>query len=276
MKDRPLLITLIIVIILVVLLVSTASGNIFGTKSVIGGLLKPVQGFFYDAAGSVAGFFSNIFGGAEKQEDVTALKQKLEEQQSITQDYQETLKENERLKGLLNFAEQNKTLSYVTASVISKSPGAWFDSFTISAGIANGVKKDMAVINQDGLIGRITEAYATWSVVTPIIDSKSSISGLVERTRDNGILSGNINTQGTTILTMNYLPLDTDIIPGDVVITSGLDGIFPKGIVIGEVVEVDAGEKNTEKSASVKPIVDFQHMEEVMVVISSTQTEGNK
>ena len=276
MKDRPLLITLVIVIILVVLLVTTASGNIFGSKSVVGGLIKPVQGFFYDAAGSVAGFFSNIFGGAKEQEDIDALKQKVEEQESIIQYYDETLKENERLKGLLNFAEQNQTLSYVTASVISKSPGAWFDSFTISAGIINGVKKDMAVINQDGLVGRITEAYATWSVVTPIIDSKSSISGLVERTRDNGILSGNINTKGTTLLTMGYLPIDTDIIPGDIVITSGLDEIFPKGLIIGEVVQVDTGEENTKKSASVKPSVDFQHMEEVMVIIADTQSEGTE
>jgi len=274
LKDRPLLITLIIVIILLVLLVTTASGNIFGSKSVIGGVLKPVQGFFYDAAGSVAGFFSNIFSGTEDQDDIDALKQQLEEQESIIQYYDETLKENERLKDLLNFAQQNENLSYVTAKVISKSPGAWFNSFTISAGIVDGVKENMAVINQDGLIGRITEAYATWSVVTPIIDSDSSVAGLVERTRDNGILSGNINTEGTNLLTMSYLPFDTDIIPGDVVITSGLDGIFPKGIIIGEVTEVATGEENTEKSASVKPKVDFQHMEEVMVVISNLQDDS--
>ena len=124
----------------------------------------------------------------------------------------------------------------------------------------------MTVIASKGLVGRVSEVGYDWCKVTCIIDSSSIVPILVERTRDNcmarGLLEG---TRGNASMELYYLPSDrTNLEPGDIVVTSGIDGIYPKGILVGTVTEVFVeGEIN----AVISPSVDFMHLEEVAVIL---------
>lgn len=268
-RNRPLMITIIVVVILLVVLVITAgSNNMSGTESVLGSIFSPIQGALYSVTDSIGDFFSRIFSSADLQTENQMLTARVAELEGQLREYNETKQENERLKTLLNFDTQDDTLEFMTARVIGKAPGHWFNMFIINAGLSSGVRVDMPVVTADGLVGRVVHTGANWSRVMAIIDTSSGVSGIVERTRDNGVLSGTatLGEEETALLEMSNLPLDADLMPGDSVITSGLAGVFPKGIAIGEVVEVSPSSDGMRNSALVKPRVDFAHLEEVMII----------
>ncbi len=266
-RNRPLMVTIIILVILLVVLIITAgANNMSGTESIIGSVLSPVQRALYSATDAMGDFFSRIFSGTDIQVENLELKAKVAELEGQLQDYNEMKQENDRLKELLNFEGQKRELEFVTARVIGKAPGHWFHMFIIDAGLSSGLKVDMPVVNGDGLVGRVVATGANWSRVMAIIDSSSGVSGIVERTRDNGILSGTASLEEEGVLTMSNLPLDADLMPGDTVITSGLARVFPKGIPIGEVTEVSKSDDGMRNQAIVSPWVDFNHLEEVMII----------
>jgi rod shape-determining protein MreC len=268
-RNRPLMVTIITVIVLLVLLIMTAgTKDMSGTESIVGSILSPVQSALYSATDAISDFFSRIFSGADVQTENQELKAQVAELEGQLQDYNEVKKENERLSGLLNFVNTDPDLGIVSASVISKDAGHWFNVFTINAGMSKGIEINMPVVNGDGLVGMVVAVGADWSRVMTIVDSESHVSALVERTRDPGVVTGTISTgdEENATLTLGYLPLNADLVPGDTVITSGLTDVFPKGIKIGEVVEVSSSSNGMKNEAVVKPWVDFNHLEEVSVV----------
>lgn len=267
-RNRPLMITIIMVVILLVVLIMTSGdNNMSGTESIAGTVLAPIQQGLYGTTDAIADFFARVFTGSDLQTENLELKAKVAELTGQLQDLNETKSENERLKELLNYDTSLETIEYKTAKVIGTDPGFWYDTFTINLGIADGIEIDMPVVNGDGLVGRIVETGVTWSKVMLIVDSSSGVSCFVERTRDKGILNG-IATAGNenALLNLSKLRLDADLLPGDTVITSGLAGVFPKGIPIGEVTEVSRSEDGMRNQAIVTPHVDFAHIEEVMII----------
>jgi rod shape-determining protein MreC len=270
-QNRPLMVTIIVIIVLFAVLIITAGdNNMSGTESIVGSLLAPVQNALYSATDATADFFSRMFSGADLRTENIALEARVAELESQLQDYEETKMENERLGKLLNFSTQTDELDFVTARVIGKPLGHWFNVIILNVGVADGVEVDMPVVNGDGLVGRVVAVGAGFCRVITIVDSSSGVAAFVERTRDNGMLSGTISTGDETdaLLTMGYLPLDADLIPGDTVMTSGLSGVFPKGIVIGDIVEVSQSSDGMKNEAAIMPRVDFDHLEEVMVITS--------
>jgi rod shape-determining protein MreC len=266
-RNRPLMITIIMVIVLLVVLIMTSGdNNMTGTESIVGTILAPVQQGLYSATDAIADFFARVFSGSDLQTENFELKSKVAELTGQLQDLDETKKENERLRELLNY-EAEPGIEFVTARVIGRDPNHWYDTFIINLGISDGIEIDMPVVNGDGLIGRIVEVGAKWSKVMPIVDSSSGVSGFVVRTRDNGILNGT-PTAGveSALLKMSKLVFEADLTPGDIVITSGQGGVFPKGIPIGEVTEVSQSDDGMRNQAIVTPFVDFVHIEEVMII----------
>ena len=269
-RNRPLMVTIIVIIILLVVLIITAgSNNMSGAESVVGSIFSPVQKALYSATDAIGDFFGRIFSGSDLQAENLQLEAKVAELEGQLSDYNEVKAENDRLKGLLNFDTQTNSLEIKSAHVIGKSPGHWFNMFIIDAGMADGIKVDMPVVNGDGRVGRVVKTGANYSRVLALIDSSSGVAGIVERTRDYGIISGS-NTSGDqeALLSMTNLPLDADLMPGDTVITSGLAGVFPKGIAVGEVVEVSQSNDGMRNEALVKPNADFYHLEEVSIITS--------
>lgn len=189
-------------------------------------------------------------------EELLALKKK-----SITID--EILKENERLKKLLEFKE---SVSYevVAASVIGRDPAYWFRTLFINKGAKDGIEENMAVIHDEGLVGHIIEVLPTYAKVQLIIDMNSRVGALSQKTREMGILKGG----GQESCWLDYLPKKTALQKGDKVISSGMGSLYPKGILIGEVEKIEFKKRGLYQTAKVKPFVNFNMIEEVLVLRS--------
>ena len=264
---------LVLVIVLAVLLTAAiilTSGqreNLTKIEGVVGDIISPVQGFMYRIATSVSDFFQSLAGRQQMLKEYELLKDRVTqlEQQLLQMD--EAIRENQRLKKLLDFKEEKEHFVVEGVRITGKNPGNWFNTITIDKGSEDGIAVNMAVVNDQGLIGRVIDVGKNWATVRTIVDGQSSISAIVERTRDNGMVKGNNTlTFEDGLCRMINLPLDSDVVAGDRVITSGLGEIFPKGIPIGEVIEVLDQERDMYKTAIIKPHVDFLRLEEALVI----------
>lgn len=268
-RNKPLVITVILVIVILVLLITTTNTqDISGGQTVAGGIFVPVQRFFYQMTDNISSFFGNTFNTTDLAKENANLKDELSTLKSELSDYDELAKENERLSALLDYQQQHTDYSFKVAGITAKNPGIWFDGFTIDVGSADGIAVDMPVVTPDGVVGRIEEVGLNWAKVMTIIDGQSGVSTIVERTRDVGSVRGRLETDPTDpLMDMDFLPIDTDIQIGDNILTSGIGGIYPKGLMIGQVVEV--GEQSNQKKVVVKSAVNFRNLEEVMVMVNT-------
>ena len=215
-----------------------------------------------------------MFSSTDLDKENEQLKVRLAQYEIIESELNTLREENERLKELLNYTEVTETYKYITATVIGKSQGVWFSEFTVNAGRNDGVTENQAVVNADGLVGRVSSVSANTCKVTSIIDSTSDVSVMVERTRDYGFARGILNTDDDEKLELYYLPSGYDLVPGDNILTSGIGGIFPKGIAVGTVTEVSRATEDTEdRNAIIQPAVDFLRLEEVMIVNVAEEEE---
>lgn len=170
--------------------------------------------------------------------------------------------ENERLKNLLAFKQKSQQKA-VAARVIGRSPDAWSSSIIIDKGRRDGIKDGLAVINYLGLIGRVVETQESISKVLLMNDPNLGASALIQRSRQEGLVSGTLGTH----LIMKYLPEKADIKIQDTVITSGLNEAYPKGLLIGTVVEINNDFSGLSRYALIKPAVNLAGIEEVLIVI---------
>jgi rod shape-determining protein MreC len=177
-------------------------------------------------------------------------------------DLREVSQENDRLKSLFNF-KQKSPLRLVAARVIARSPDSWSSSVIIDKGRYNGIHPGMAVINSWGLVGNIVESTDNASKVLLINDPNQGVSSIVQRSRQEGLINGTLGTH----LIMRYLPDDAQIEVGDTIVTSELSQIYPKGLLIGKVVNIGREFSGLNRYALVKPVVDLANIEEVLVII---------
>src|SRR5262249_30724941 len=140
------------------------------------------------------------------------------------------------------------------AQIIGRDPLPWFSTVTINKGEADGVQKNMAVLSPFGVVGQTTTISAHSARVLLITDHNSSVDGVVQRSRARGIVEGALDGR----CLMKYLKRGEDVEVGDRVVTSGLDGIFPKGVIVGDVTRVTRGNRGLMQVAEVKPSVPFE------------------
>lgn len=258
------------ILILCILALSTSGDRtLTWIESAVGTVVQPIQTFASNASNGIIGFFQRLFKTTDADKENEQLKLRIAQLEQAQYELEQLKLENERLKELLNYSEIDQNYEYVTATVIAKNQGVWFEVFTINAGRKHGIEKNMPVVNASGLVGRVTDVGATWSKVTSIIDPRSTASVMVERTRDRGMIQGLLTNGSDHILELYYLRSGSDLVPGDVIVTTGLGDVFPKGIRVGTVSEVmrTADDGTEQRNALVKPAVDFGHIEEVMVII---------
>ena len=251
-----------------------AQNELSVTENAVGSLVSPVQ----NAVNTVTIW---VRDRVQEIKDRNQLRSDYEEAQleimslnyRISQ-LEEQEQENERLRALLDAKERYAELDPIHAQVIAKESGRWFDVFSINRGTLNGVKAGMAVINEDGLIGRVYEAGLNYAKIITIIDSRSAVACLIQRTRDNGVMKGQITSSSEdTSCNMYYVPSVNDIVPGDEVITSGLDELYPKGLVVGTVQAVSRQSDVSDQYVVVTPAVDFQRIEDVLVLQTVIETD---
>lgn len=151
----------------------------------------------------------------------------------------------------------------VAARVISRDPSRWYSTLLIDRGTRDGIRRNDPVISADGVVGRVVEATATSSRVLLISDSRSAVGVLIQRSRDAGVVEG----KGGGTVSLNYLSRAADVREGDVVVTSGLGGVFPKGLVIGTVTGILREEGALVQTAVVRPAAALDRLEELLVLI---------
>ncbi len=271
LKNKPLMILLAAVLLLGILAFTTsADRSVTWLESAAGSVAQPVQTFAAKASNAIIAFFQRVFKTTDADKELEQLKVRFAQLEAAEGENKRLKAENERLKSLLNYVETLGDYEYVTASVIGNNQGVWFETFTINAGRNKGIEKDMCVITSSGLVGRVSDVGATWSKVTAIIDVSSEVSVMVERTRDVGIAHGLFSATDARKIELYYLPSGYDLVPGDIIVTSGMSDIFPKGILVGTVSEVErqtADSPSLTRNAIIAPAVDFGHLEEVVVIV---------
>jgi rod shape-determining protein MreC len=172
--------------------------------------------------------------------------------------------ENERLRSLLGFA---RTLpqSAVAAEIVAKDPSPWFKTVIINKGRAEGLRRGLPAVTAQGVAGRIVEAGERQSKLMLIIDRNSAADALVQRSRARGIVKG----ASAEECYLDYVMHEEDVRPGDEVVTSGLDGVFPKGLRIGTVAAVSFQGTDFFKEVRIVPAVNFERLEEVLVILDT-------
>lgn len=191
-----------------------------------------------------------------------ALRRAMQELQVQLQQERALAQRTETLRRLLELRD-SAGLETAAAEVIGAAADPDFRTVTIDKGASNGLARDMAVISPAGVVGRVILSSPRAAKVQLIIDRNAAVGALIERTRAQGLVLG----LGHTTLQMEYVPGTADVRPGDLVVTSGIDGIYPKGFVIGTVDVVDRG-PGTFHTISVVPAVDFSRLEDVLVVLT--------
>lgn len=185
-------------------------------------------------------------------------------------------RENDLLRQLLNYTRSNPQFSYQTSAVVGRSIG--FDPTNllyfvyVDVGARDGIAEDMPVITDRGLVGRVTAVGPNVAQVLMLIDPASSVNALIQNSRVTGLVRGSI--EGT--LTMERIPPNEKVNPGDIVLTSGLGGNFPDKLVIGQVTEVLKRDQDMFQMARIRPTVDFGKLETMLILTSFEPADFEK
>lgn len=270
-----------VVIILVAILISlllailsvVSGGRISPVGSFINIISEPIQGLFT----SVSDFFSEHSDREGYYENLEAenerLRSELADALQAVRENEAMGKENIQLRAALGLREKNTSLVFETAEVVAKNSDNWSRTFTINKGSSSGIAIDNCVVTAEGMVGYISEVGLTWATVTAITDANMEASAIASRTRDVASVEGDFELMGKGYFRLSYLPRDTQLLEGDLIETSGFGGLFPKGIVLGSVVEVRSEEHGISKYAVVKPSVDLDGINHILVIKSFEVTE---
>jgi rod shape-determining protein MreC len=232
-------------------------------------LLRPLQSTHGFMRHGVSGVWDSYLGLVRTQRDNLNLRERLAVLETQNSQLMELAKENIRLRGLLRMAQGLKSMQ-VAANVIGYDPSNWVQVITIDKGKRDGVEIEMAVLEGNGVVGQVIAAGLKSARVLLLTDHTSGIDAIVQESRARGVLEG----LGRFRCKLSYVPVQEEVEVGDRVITSGMDGIFPKGLVLGIVSSV--GEKESGKlfqDLEVKSSVDFSKLETVLVVTAQKRQE---
>ncbi|MGQ9919774.1 MAG: rod shape-determining protein MreC [Desulfobacca sp.] len=259
--------TVIILALSILLIFTLISASLRGPHP-----LQPVEGFVVRVTAPIFNFFhgavalaSRIWRGYIYLVGVQAENERLKmlAQESLSKEalYQETLLEKERLRQLLEFKNQ-AALPVTGARIIGFDFSIWFKCAFLDKGANDGIRWSMPVINAAGVVGRIVEVYPEYAKVLLLIDRTSAVDAIVQRNRLRGILNG----VGANRCFLRYIHKSQDVQVGDIILASGLGGIFPRGMVLGTVTAVDKKVPGLFQEVEVEPAADYTRLEEVLVV----------
>jgi rod shape-determining protein MreC len=264
------LVAVLLLLVVAFFITFFATGGGSALENVAGSAAQPAVAGASGFGVSVRDFFERLFALRDVDKKYAQMETQLQMLTTENQFMQDIQSENERLNNMLGFKSQYPQLKCVPARVIGKEPGSWFMDFTLNMGSDQGVHEDYAVVNELGLVGRVYEVGHNWCKVKAIIDRQSAVPAFVQRSMDSCMVHGSSDPQQAKIACDIYwLPLTSDVVPGDKVVTSDLAGVYPKGLMIGTVVEVDQ-DKTPDSFAKLSPAVDFAHIENVLIITNNT------
>lgn len=264
-RYRIFILAFLLVLVSLVLLTLTAGRerDLSSPEKIALDILAPVQKGIMAVVDSISWVgrrYIFLMDAAEENDNLRREMSRLRKEMVL---YRESHLANQRLRKLLELKDQSDT-PLLAAEVVGWDPTGWFKTVIIDKGTADGLRRGMAVVHTEGVVGRIVETTPNNSKVLLIIDRNSSVDALVQRSRTRGIMSG--QPDGTCRL--NYVVHNSDVSEGDLVVTSGLTGTFPKGEILGRVEKIEQSDDQTIfKKVILQPMVDFDRLEEVLIVL---------
>lgn len=256
-------ITTIILVILVVL-TNTDNSELSFFENGISKLVNPIQNVLTTIKNKVSGntsFFENV---SNLENENSKLKEKNSELEQSLRELESIKAENETLKEYLNLAEKYKDYSTIPGYVISRDISNYSKTIVINIGKKDGVEENMTVIANEGLVGHVISVTKDTAKVQTIVDSSSSTSALMSTSKDSIVCKGTLENDST--LKAMYIPTTVTILKGDSIETSGIGGIYKKGIYIGTVASIVETSNITDRYAIVKTAVDFDKLATVLVI----------
>lgn len=255
------------VAVLLALTIFTAGAGGTAAGGVLGFITEPLQ----SVSSAAMRAFGDLLGVNDYSEEYLALQEdnRLLREQLV--DYFEVKRENEQYASILGIKEEHEDFQFVGAAIIGRDASELYYGFTIDRGSLQGISVNDPVITSDGVVGVVSEVYATTSRVRTIFSPEMGISAVSQEFRESGVTSSDIFTTEEGVVRLNYLERDTKLQPGTIITTSGLSGVFPRGLVLGRVTEVKASEYDVSYYALVKPYVDIPNITDVFVI---TEFEG--
>lgn len=255
----------LVVILVIVLMSVTAKERERLTlfEGMVWDALRPMQqgvAKVRDSVHDVAHLFVRM---GELRRENAHLFNELQRLQGLENALMETRRENNRFRHLLGFKERTG-VEGIAAQVVARNPNNWFSTVTLNRGANHGVRRDMVVVTAQGLVGRVSEVAPQTAKVMLITDPESGVGGLIQRSRDTGVVLGQTGDRARVIMKL-FSPESAPLV-GDKVITSGLGMVFPKGLSIGEVVSVETGDYGLVSYVEIEPAVDLDRLEEVLII----------
>ena len=255
-------------------IILTFNTNIFGSvlNTAVGYVIIP----FDKGISSVGGWLSR------RSEELVQIRSLLSENESLKAQIDEltidnTILQQERyelttLRDLYQLDSQYEGYEKVGARIIAKDAGNWFHSFVIDKGEEDGISIDMNVIAGSGLVGRVVDVGPNWAKVTSIIADNSNVSGKVLATSDHLVVSGDLELYGSGVIKFEKLVDSADkVVEGDKIVTSNISDKYLPNILIGYINVLNVDANNITKSGQLTPAVDFEHLEEVLVITQLKQ-----
>ncbi|MTK13338.1 MAG: rod shape-determining protein MreC [Clostridiaceae bacterium] len=275
---NKLAVTIVVLSVTFLILISHSikGDNMSFMKNGIGVTFNSVQGGIFRFNSGVKDWFGFVFNFSNVKKENEELKKKNNELESKAINYESLKSENDRLRNMLNFKSQNSEYNYVGCDIRGKGSSGLLDQFVVNKGSKDGIEKYMLAISSQGeVVGQVTSVGNNWSMVQTLANVNTNVniavSGYIERTKDNGIVQGYKNSSNELLAKLSYLPLDSDIKKGDVVCTSDIatpyPGLYPKGLRIGSVIDIEEDKGKVMKNAIIKPYVDFNKLEELFIVV---------
>lgn len=253
----------IIILILIVIFSNGEKGSSF-LENVASNLVMPIQNGLTYLKNKIGGnntFFTDINNLKEENKD---LKEKNSELEQSLRELENIKTQNETLKEYLNLTEKYGEYKTIPGYIINKDISNYSKTIVINIGKKDGVNENMTVIGDEGLVGHVVSVTDSTAKVQTIIDTASSVSCIMSTTKESIVCKGTLNEDST--LNAMYIPTEANIIQGDSIETSGLGGIYPKGIHIGTVKRVNNTQNMTDRHAVIETAVDFDKLNSVLVI----------
>jgi rod shape-determining protein MreC len=226
-------------------------------------IISPIQNFFTDIGDGISDLIDHYILLVNVSKENEGLEREIDFLVKQNNDLKEQLKRMARVSELIKYKEKKKVKS-VVATIIGRDATQWSKMVFIDKGTNHGIKENSAVVTDAGVVGHIIQATGETSKVLLIIDGRSAVDALFQNTRISGIVAGT----GLAACNMKYVPITAQVKEGDLVISSGLGGIFPKGLVVGTVATVKKTKESLFQDIIITPSSDLTRLEEVLVLVS--------
>lgn len=234
----------------------------------VGAIFNSVQKVMYSAGEGAKDFFDIVINFKEVKEEYAAMEERNSELEQKAADYDALKKDYDDLRAMLDYKVRNDQFEYKGANIINRTGTGIIELFTIDRGANDGVQKGSVVITHEGLVGQVSEVFSTYSKVQTYGNENISVAAMVENSiKNDGLIKGYKDKNYRLIAKMSSLPIDSTIKPGDVITTSDYEFVYPKGIKIGRVLEVQEDKVNIMKTALVQPFVDLDKLEKLFIIV---------